>query len=145
VEAASDASTPLLYVLRDEFALNGAKYGCGLGQCGSCTVMVDGEAVLSCLMPLLTVEGREVTTVEGGQRSGAGTSSRFVWARDQARATLSPPSAVVHSQPDRRLLRIGPRHPMPDVGRDEDVVTWPVASSWDELSAQDPIYAVSPR
>ena len=61
----SDPATPLLYVLRDDFGLNGAKYGCGLGQCGSCTVMVGGAAVLSCVMPLLAVEGRAVTTVEG--------------------------------------------------------------------------------
>ena len=61
----SDPATPLLYVLRDDFGLNGAKYGCGLGQCGSCTVMMDGEAVLSCVTPILTVQGREITTVEG--------------------------------------------------------------------------------
>lgn len=61
----SDPSTPLLYVLRDDFGLNGAKYGCGLGQCGSCTVIVDGEPVLSCVTPVLAVRGRTVTTVEG--------------------------------------------------------------------------------
>ena len=60
-----DPATPLLYVLRDHLALNGAKYGCGLGQCGSCTVMVDGEAVFSCVVPALMVEGREIVTVEG--------------------------------------------------------------------------------
>jgi aerobic-type carbon monoxide dehydrogenase small subunit (CoxS/CutS family) len=64
-QADSDPATPLLYVLRDDFKLNGAKYGCGLGQCGSCTVMMDGEAVLSCVTPILAVQGREVTTVEG--------------------------------------------------------------------------------
>src|SRR5207302_8043426 len=63
VEAEPD--TPLLYVLRDDLALNGAKFGCGLGQCGACTVMVDGEAVFSCLTPLVLLEGRKVTTVEG--------------------------------------------------------------------------------
>lgn len=61
----SDPSTPLLYVLRDDFRLNGAKYGCGLGQCGSCTVMVDGRAVYSCLTPIAALEGRQITTVEG--------------------------------------------------------------------------------
>jgi aerobic-type carbon monoxide dehydrogenase small subunit (CoxS/CutS family) len=61
----SDPATPLLYVLRDDFGLNGAKYGCGLGQCGSCTVMVDGAAVLSCVTPILAMEGRAVITVEG--------------------------------------------------------------------------------
>jgi nicotinate dehydrogenase subunit A len=64
-EIETDPETPLLYVLRDDLALNGAKYGCGLGQCGACTVLVDGEAVFSCVAPILLLEGREVTTVEG--------------------------------------------------------------------------------
>lgn len=64
-EVGADPATPLLYVLRDELALNGAKYGCGLGQCGSCMVMVDGEAVLSCVTPLMLAAGRKVTTIEG--------------------------------------------------------------------------------
>ena len=64
-EVEADPATPLLYLLRDELALNGAKFGCGLGQCGSCTVMVDGEAVFSCVTPILLLEGREITTVEG--------------------------------------------------------------------------------
>jgi nicotinate dehydrogenase subunit A len=61
----ADPSTPLLYVLRDDFALNAAKFGCGLGQCGACTVLVDGKAVFSCLLPLAACEGRRVQTVEG--------------------------------------------------------------------------------
>ncbi|WP_312798781.1 (2Fe-2S)-binding protein [Tianweitania sp.] len=61
----ADPDTPLLYVLRDELHLHGAKYGCGLGQCGSCTVMVDGQAVFSCVTPVMLLEGREITTVEG--------------------------------------------------------------------------------
>jgi nicotinate dehydrogenase subunit A len=60
-----DPATPLLYVLRDDLALNGAKFGCGVGQCGSCTVTVDGQAVYSCLLPVVALEGRRVTTVEG--------------------------------------------------------------------------------
>jgi len=58
-------STPLLYVLRDDLALNGAKFGCGLGQCGACTVMVGADAVLSCITPLSVVGSRPVKTVEG--------------------------------------------------------------------------------
>jgi len=61
----SDPATPLLYVLRDELGLNGAKFGCGLGQCGACTVTLDGEAVFSCLTPVGVAAGRRVTTVEG--------------------------------------------------------------------------------
>jgi len=61
----ADPDTPLLYVLRDDLGLNAAKFGCGLGQCGACTVIVDGKAVLSCVTPLLLLEGRHVTTLEG--------------------------------------------------------------------------------
>ena len=63
VDAAPD--TPLLYVLREDLALNGAKYGCGLGQCGACTVLLDGQAVFSCLTPLEAVGDQKVTTIEG--------------------------------------------------------------------------------
>lgn len=59
------ASTPLLDVLRTELELTGAKYGCGEGQCGACTVLVDGQAVRSCVSPVSTLEGRRITTVEG--------------------------------------------------------------------------------
>jgi nicotinate dehydrogenase subunit A len=64
-EVEADPATPLLYVLRNDLKLNGAKFGCGLGQCGACTVMVDGKAVFSCLTPAMLVEGRQVKTVEG--------------------------------------------------------------------------------
>jgi aerobic-type carbon monoxide dehydrogenase small subunit (CoxS/CutS family) len=61
----ADPDTPLLYVLRDDLKLNAAKFGCGLGQCGSCTVIVDGKAVLSCVTPMVLMEGKQVTTLEG--------------------------------------------------------------------------------
>ena len=61
----ADPATPLLYVLRDLLQLNGAKYGCGLGQCGACTVLVDGEPVFSCITPIVVVQERAVRTLEG--------------------------------------------------------------------------------
>lgn len=61
---AVDGQTPLLYVLRNDLALNGAKFGCGLGQCGACTVNIGGEAVRSCITPVEAVAGRPVTTIE---------------------------------------------------------------------------------
>jgi nicotinate dehydrogenase subunit A len=64
-EIDADPDTPLLYVLRDELKLNAAKFGCGLGQCGACTVIVDGKAVLSCVTPLLLLKDKAVTTLEG--------------------------------------------------------------------------------
>src|SRR5882724_5348638 len=61
----ADPDTPLLYVLRDDLKLNAAKFGCGLGQCGACTVIVDGNAVLSCVTPVLLLVGKNITTLEG--------------------------------------------------------------------------------
>jgi len=61
----ADPDTPLLYVLRDDLQLNAAKFGCGLGQCGSCTVLVDGAPTLSCVTPVLLLKGRQIVTVEG--------------------------------------------------------------------------------
>jgi nicotinate dehydrogenase subunit A len=60
-----DPATPLLYVLSDDLQLNGPKFGCGLGQCGCCTVMIKGQAVRSCITPVSMVTGAEVTTLEG--------------------------------------------------------------------------------
>jgi nicotinate dehydrogenase subunit A len=61
----ADPSTPLLYVLSDDLALDGPKFGCGLGQCGACTVIVKGQAIRSCITPVKRVAGAEITTLEG--------------------------------------------------------------------------------
>ena len=60
-----DPATPLLYVLSDDLALRGPKFGCGLGQCGACTVIVRGRAIRSCVTPVSTMNGAEITTLEG--------------------------------------------------------------------------------
>src|SRR5882672_11215975 len=60
-----DPTTPLLYVLSDDLALMGPKFGCGLGQCGACTVIVKGQATRSCVTPVSAVAGAEITTLEG--------------------------------------------------------------------------------
>ena len=67
----ADPVTPLLYVLSDDLALRGPRFGCGLGQCGACTVLVKGQAIRSCMTPVQAVAGAEVTTLEG-----LGTSER---------------------------------------------------------------------
>ena len=61
----SDPETPLLYVLRNDLQLNGPKFGCGLGQCGSCTVIINGNAVRSCQVAVSSIQNRPVTTIEG--------------------------------------------------------------------------------
>jgi nicotinate dehydrogenase subunit A len=61
----TEADTPLLYVLRDDLALNGPKFGCGLAQCGSCMVLLDGRATTSCMLPVSSIGNTEITTLEG--------------------------------------------------------------------------------
>ena len=69
VKAPDDS--PLLWVIRDEIGLKGSKFGCGIGQCGACTVHVEGKAVRSCILPVSLVNGRSVTTIEGLDPAGA--------------------------------------------------------------------------
>jgi isoquinoline 1-oxidoreductase subunit alpha len=65
-----DPSTPLLWVLREQVGLTGTKYGCGIAQCGACTVHIDGDAVRSCSLPVSEVEGKQITTIEGLSQNG---------------------------------------------------------------------------
>lgn len=98
-EIDSDPETPLLYVLRNELALNGAKFGCGLGQCGSCTVMVDGKAALSCITPILLLEGRAVTTVEGlGTIDNPGPMQRAFIEEQAAQCGYCIPGIMMRAQ-----------------------------------------------
>jgi isoquinoline 1-oxidoreductase subunit alpha len=77
VDAPSDM--PLLWVLRDVFGLTGTKFGCGMAQCGACTVHVNGEALRSCVMPLSAVAGKSITTIEGLSSDGSHPVQR-AWA-----------------------------------------------------------------
>lgn len=70
---------PLLWVIRDEIRLTATKYGCGIGQCGACTVLVDGEAVKSCIRPVSTVVGKEITTLEGLSADGKRHPVQIAW------------------------------------------------------------------
>ena len=65
VETSSEADTPILWVLRDELSLVGTKYGCGIAQCGACTIHLDGQAVRSCVTPLAAAAGKKIKTIEG--------------------------------------------------------------------------------
>jgi aerobic-type carbon monoxide dehydrogenase small subunit (CoxS/CutS family) len=79
-----DPSTPLLYALRNQLALNGAKFGCGLGQCGACTVLLDDQPVFGCLTPLAACEGRRVRTIEGLGSAGQPGPLQASFIRRQA-------------------------------------------------------------
>jgi isoquinoline 1-oxidoreductase alpha subunit len=74
-----EADTPLLWVLRDSLGMTGTKYGCGIAQCGACTVLVDGVATRSCAMPLSAVAGKQITTIEGLAVNGVLTKVQKAW------------------------------------------------------------------
>jgi aerobic-type carbon monoxide dehydrogenase small subunit (CoxS/CutS family) len=78
-----DPSTPLLYILRNDLGLQGPRFGCGLGQCGACTVIVKGEAVRSCVRPVSAVQGAEVTTLEGLAHDGVLHPLQQAWIDEQ--------------------------------------------------------------
>jgi nicotinate dehydrogenase subunit A len=95
----AEPDTPLLYVLRNDLALNGAKFGCGLGQCGACTVLVDGQAVFSCVVPIGLLESRRVTTLEGlGTPDAPGVLQRAFIEEQAAQCGFCIPGMIVRAQ-----------------------------------------------
>jgi len=104
----ADPATPLLYVLRDHLALNGAKFGCGLGQCGACTVIVDGEATFSCITPISVLPGRKIRTIESlGSAAEPGPLQRAFIAEQAAQCGYCIAGMVMRAQ---ALLE---KHPTP--------------------------------
>jgi aerobic-type carbon monoxide dehydrogenase small subunit (CoxS/CutS family) len=78
-----DPATPLLYILRNDLGLQGPRFGCGLGQCGACTVLIKGEAVRSCIRPMSAVQGAEITTLEGLSQGGKLHPLQQAWIDEQ--------------------------------------------------------------
>ena len=74
-----DPSTPLLWAIREQVGLTGTKYGCGIAQCGACTVHVDGKAVRSCMLPVSAAEGKQITTIEGLAAGGVLHKVQQAW------------------------------------------------------------------
>jgi nicotinate dehydrogenase subunit A len=111
----ADPDTPLLYVLREDLQLNAAKYGCGLGQCGACTVMVAGEAVFSCVVPIMLLQGKEITTVEGlGSVDKPGPMQRAFIEEQAAQCGYCIPGMMMRAQ---ALLQKNPRVSEEDIRR----------------------------
>ncbi len=121
----AEPDTPLLYVLRNDLALNGAKFGCGLSQCGACTVLVDGQPVRSCVTPAGTLGQSEITTIEGlgsvekphplqqafideqAAQCGYCLSGILVTAAALLDTVKSPTEAQVREALDKHLCRCG--------------------------------------
>jgi nicotinate dehydrogenase subunit A len=117
--------TPMLYVLRDQFELNGPRFGCGLGECGACTVLMDNTAVRSCSVPLAAFEGRSVTTLEGLGSGGKPSVVQAAFIHEQAaqcgfcingmvmqatsllRSSPHPTEAEIIANMDNNLCRCG--------------------------------------
>ncbi len=78
-----DPATPLLYVLRNDLDLHGPRFGCGLGQCGACTVLIKGETVRSCTRPISSVQGADITTLEGLSKEGVLHPIQQAWIDEQ--------------------------------------------------------------
>ncbi len=115
-ETDTDPDTPLLYVLRNELELNGAKFGCGLGQCGSCAVLADGRPIFSCLTPISVLEGREITTLEGlGTIDAPGPVQAAFIEEQAAQCGYCIPGMIVRAE---ALLR---RNPAPS---DQTIRDW---------------------
>jgi nicotinate dehydrogenase subunit A len=105
--------TPLLYVLRNDLQLNGAKFGCGLGQCGACTVMVDSRAIFSCITPISILEGRRIVTVEGlGTVEKPGAMQRAFMEEQAAQCGYCIPGMMMRAQ---ALLESNPNAGEPEI------------------------------
>jgi isoquinoline 1-oxidoreductase alpha subunit len=79
MEVTVDPSTPLLWAIREQAGLTGTKYGCGIAQCGACTIHLDGMAVRSCVVPVAAAEGKQITTIEGLATNGVLTKVQQAW------------------------------------------------------------------
>ena len=121
----ADADSPLLYVLRDQLELHGPKFGCGLGQCGACTVHIDGRAMRSCVFPVSALAGKPVTTLEGlgstarpsalqqafideqAAQCGYCINGMIMQAADLLKRTPKPSEAQIREGLDANLCRCG--------------------------------------
>jgi nicotinate dehydrogenase subunit A len=110
-EIDADPSTPLLYALRNELALHGPKFGCGLGQCGACLVHLDGRAAFSCILPSAAVGERKITTLEGLIENGKPNKLQQAFIDEQAAQCGYCISGMVMRA--ETLLRVNP-HPTDD-------------------------------
>ena len=114
-ELDAEPDMPLLYALRNDLALNGAKFGCGLGQCGSCTVLLDGQPVFSCVLPLSLVRDRQVTTLEGlGTPDRPGPLQRAFIEEQAAQCGYCIPGMIMRAQ---ALLAANPNPSDVDIRR----------------------------
>ncbi len=83
VSVVTDPDLPLLWVLRDLLGMTGTKFGCGMALCGACTVLIDGQALRSCVLPVAQAAGKKITTIEGVGATPVGAALQAAWLADQ--------------------------------------------------------------
>ena len=110
---AAEPETALLYVLRNDLKLKGARFGCGMGQCGACTVLVDGKPVQSCDLPLSAAAGKSITTVEGLARNGELHPLQRAFIEEQAAQCGYCATGIIMSA--KALLDANPRPTEPEI------------------------------
>jgi len=103
-----EADTPLLWVLRDTLGLTGTKYSCGIGQCGACTVLIDGEAQRSCVLPAVQATGREIMTIEGLSPDGSHPLQKAWLSENVAQCGYCQPGQIMQA------VALLARNPRPD-------------------------------
>ena len=108
-----DPSKPLLWVIRENLGLTGTKFGCGIAQCGACTVQVDGEAIRSCVTPVSSIEGKAVTTIEGLSKENDLHPLQQAWIDHQVpqcgycqSGQLMSASALLTNNPNPRMSKL---------------------------------------
>src|ERR1043166_6385387 len=111
VQVDVEANTPLLWVLREQVGLTGTKYGCGVAQCGACTVLVDGQATRSCVLPVSSVEGKRITTIEGLAQGGKPNTVQQAWLANDVPQCGYCQSGMIMAAP--ALLPQKPQPPQP--------------------------------
>src|SRR5258708_23378731 len=108
-----ETDTPLLWVLRDTLGMTGTKYGCGIAQCGACTVHINGVATRSCSVPLSDVAGKEITTIEGLAANGVLHKAQQAWYENDVPQCGYCQSGMIIAVPD--LLKPQPKPTDPDI------------------------------
>ena len=109
----ADPNTPLLWVIREQLGMTGTKYGCGVAQCGACTVLMDGEAVRTCVIPLSAISNQKIETIESLEKQGQLSKIQKAWVQHEV-----PQCGYCHSgmvMATTALLRKKPKPPDADI------------------------------
>src|SRR2546427_3929354 len=124
LEVNVNPSTPLLWAIREQAGLTGTKYGCGIAQCGACTVHIDGAAVRSCVMPVAAAEGKKITTIEGLANGGVLHKVQKAWLDNEVPQCGYCQSGMIMAGGGLPKNKPKPTHPAIDAGGTNNLRGW---------------------